>query len=202
MNKRVLVFLVALAIFPGCSKRKKTAEPHKDVTVSGYAYDTKNGIYDEDIEAFVFEDESNPFGPAQDATMDIKLVVEDAENGRDTRAEQSQFGLKTMYFDFDHHTIRPDQREALAYNAAKIRDLVKKGHSIVIEGHACRFAGSDTYNIHLSEKRAHNVRKELIKSGVPAKNLKTVGRGAEMCIVPHGNRQQQAPNRRVDFYVE
>ncbi len=41
-----------------------------------------------------------------------------------------------------------------------------------------------------------------MKHGINKAQLKTVGRGSEMPIVYGGAQEKQAPNRRVEFYVE
>ena len=52
----------------------------------------------------------------------------------------------------------------------------------------------------LSEDRARAVKETLEKEGVRGEVL-YVGYGCEHLIVPTGDRNQQAPNRRVEIYA-
>ena len=162
-------------------------------------------IFDDELEGFVLEDENgNAFAPDTEETEeDINVVEQDVADDVwfDKRSDRSnELGLKTVYFDFDEHGIRPDQKPVLEYDLKKVKELTEKG-TVVVEGHACRYAGSALYNMMLSEKRAKKVADFLIKKGVPGDKLKVVGRGYEMCVVADGDIEQQAPNRRVEFYV-
>ena len=51
--------------------------------------------------------------------------------------------------------------------------------TIVIEGHSCHSAGSKTYNMVLSERRAKAVSDRLVAAGIPADKIKIVSRGQE-----------------------
>ena len=58
------------------------------------------------------------------------------------------------------------------------------------------------YNKDLSAHRAEHVKAELVKLGVPADRIKTIGYGAARPIANNGNYQGRALNRRVEFKVE
>lgn len=198
MYKKLLVLLAVIAITPACKKGKKTIKDGE--VIAGYVSD-KKGIFDEDVEAFVLEDDQNPFAPAQSESVNITLIDDIDDSTNTSRETQSQFGLKTIYFDFDHYNIREDQKNMVHENAKKVNALLKKGHTVVIEGHACNSAGSKQYNMHLSEKRAQAIRKALVKEGVPSNHIKTVGRGCETPVIQNGSREQQAGNRRAEYFV-
>jgi len=159
----------------------------------------------EDVEGFILEEPGNAFVPPAPATEEeIALVEHDLvdEAWVDKRLDQAQeHGFRPVYFSFGEYSIRPDQQAVLDANLRRISGLVRKGSTIVVEGHACRFAGSALYNMHLSEQRAEAVAKYFTEQGVPREKMKVVGRGYEMCLVPEGDMEQQAANRRVEFYV-
>jgi outer membrane protein OmpA-like peptidoglycan-associated protein len=113
--------------------------------------------------------------------------------------EQSRHGFMPIYFEFDADCMKPAQNGAMENNLARAKKLIAQGKKIVIEGHACKFAGSPEYNMHLSEERAQCVYKYFVKNGIPKDKITLVGRGSEICVVPDGNKEQQAPNRRVEF---
>ncbi|MCL5436502.1 MAG: OmpA family protein [Candidatus Dependentiae bacterium] len=181
---------------PDMEKAPEVAEPEEP----------KIEIKQEPINAFAPAEIKK--GPAVSLFEEEEAAERAAEAKRS--AEQRKHGLKTIYFDFDRYTIRKDQEAALNHNLAIIKKLVAKkeakhGQNIAIklvsEGHACRYAGSDVYNMVLSEKRARAVTNWLVKHGIKRTYIKVVGRGYELCIVPEGSKEEQAPNRRVELYV-
>ena len=226
--KRLLVLLVALlAVGPGCRKKttKKPASTESIVVKKDTAAlkTKKEGIFlDEAVDKFSLQEEEkaqpktktdvkkeagNTFAPADIKNKKEAISLFEDEEAADKAleskrsAEQRKYGLKTIYFDFDKFVIRKDQSDALSRNLDILKKLTDEGKTIVVEGHACCSAGSDAYNMILSEKRARAIANWLIKKGLKRKQLKTVGRGYELCIVTGGSREEQAPNRRVEFYV-
>jgi hypothetical protein len=61
--------------------------------------------------------------------------------------------------------------------------------------------GSAAYNLELSEQRAEVVANELIRRGVPATDIVTVGRGEENLLVPTADGVSEPRNRRVEIVV-
>lgn len=225
MNKRIIVLSSLLLILSGCTKKKTTetivekptieiTEPQKEAItkpqetpITETKKEETKPIFDDEIEGFVLEEEgANAFTPPAEETEEeaINIIEQDEldDSWIDKRLEQAQeYGLKTIYFDFDKHAVRPDQRSILEYDVKRIKDLTGKNLTVVIEGHACKFAGSALYNMMLSEKRASAIADYLAEKGITRDHLKIVGRGYELCIVPEGDMEQQSPNRRVEFYV-
>lgn len=222
--KRLLIVLVALlTIAPGCRKKttKKPAATESIVVKDTPTPKTrKEGIFlDEAVDKFSLQEEEkaqtkttkkdagNSFAPANIKNKREAISLFEDEEAADKAleskrsAEQRKYGLKTIYFDFDKFVIRKDQTDALSRNLDILKKLTGEGKTIVVEGHACCSAGSDAYNMILSEKRARAIANWLVKNGLKRKQLKTVGRGYELCIVTGGTREEQAPNRRVEFYV-
>jgi outer membrane protein OmpA-like peptidoglycan-associated protein len=68
---------------------------------------------------------------------------------------------RTVYFDFDHYNIRPDQQHKLD-NLADVLKSDKEVKSVHIVGYADRI-GSASYNRALSEYRARNIENYLHK---------------------------------------
>ncbi len=208
MNKKIsLLALIVLAI-PAC--QKKTPEiatkgtPCEEKTSQSVAKTETKPLFDEDVEGFVLEEPGNAFAPRTEESEEEEISIEKEvdEDWIDKRLEQTQqYGFKTIYFNFDEYSIRPDQKAVLDYDAKKIAELTKKGSTIIVEGHACRFAGNSSYNMMLSENRANSVANYLVERGIPREKMKIVGRGFELCVVPEGDMEQQAPNRRVEFFV-
>lgn len=196
MKKNSLLVIGLIALASGCL-RKKTTGPEV-VTQTPDKAPQRQLFMEEDIDGFVLEEENDPFSSTQGFNESIKLV----EPSPEWKNEQvAQFAFKTIYFDFDNDALRQDQQTALHYDLAKVKEAVANGYTVVIEGHACNFAGSAVYNMMLSEKRAQAVARFLQDQGVSADKLKVVGRGSEMCVVSEGDKEAQAPNRRVEIYI-
>lgn len=98
-----------------------------------------------------------------------------------------------IYFDFDKHDIRADQRPGLAQNAAAIQ----AGALVVLGGHADE-RGTDAYNLALGLRRAYAVRNYLQDAGVLAE-FRCVSFGEERPADPGHNEGAWAQNRRVHF---
>ena len=73
--------------------------------------------------------------------------------------------------------------------------------SISINGHADR-AGTETYNMDLSERRARFVMKALEEAGVPAKLMQYFAFGETDPAVPTADGVREPKNRRVEIYIE
>lgn len=214
MNYRSIpLFLLALT-FSGCIQRK-AKKPVPTVTIDAAdpfdqpATLETHSLFVEDISTLAIEDDSehnlmqalSDGSPA--SSTDLIHAQQQAQLSFDAgRAQAEELGLfKRIYFDFDAYDVRPDQEATLAIDIQQARSAAERGDAIVVEGHACNSAGSGTYNLMLSEKRAQSVAKALLEAGIPAAQIKIVGRGSEMPLVPGGDRIQQSPNRRVELYV-
>ncbi len=98
-----------------------------------------------------------------------------------------------VYFDFDQDTIRPDAREVLMTQAAR---LTKSGAKAVLEGHADE-RGTREYNMALGERRGKAVRDFLIIQGVDRAKLEVVSYGEERPADAASSEMAWAKNRRV-----
>ena len=213
----VLLALPACCLFDSCRRGsfsyRKPAETvvHEETVVAPMmetmpaAPMTDEPVLVEDVEGFELTEPTNVLMPPteeseQRINREEPVAAEDA--WMDNRVDQAQeHGFRPVYFNFDDYSIRPDQKSVLDYNLKKVAQLTDKGSTVVVEGHSCRFLGSAVYNMMLSEKRAEEIVRHFVDQGIARDKLKVVGRGYEMCMVPEGDMEQQAPNRRVEFYV-
>jgi len=126
---------------------------------------------------------------------------------KEVECEDGSF--KKCHFNFDQHKVGEDQEKIIQENIDLAKDLLAKGDNptIIIEGHSCHSAGSMTYNMVLSEKRAKAVSDRFVAAGIPAENIKIVPRGQE---VPEkdefgnaitGSKDDQLLNRRAEVRV-
>lgn len=206
MKKYAIVLGLSLIVLPACRKKtwswRSDNEPEiqEPSSQDGYKKGDKRSLFVDDVDAFVLEEDADPFAAPSPVTM--RLTADDDQADAYNYASVSRDGFKTIYFDFDSSDVREDQQEALGFDARHIKSLANKGSTIMIEGHACDYAGSKQYNMQLSQKRAAQIKQMLMsRYDIDARTIKTVGRGCEMCIVPTGSKEQQAPNRRVEFYI-
>jgi outer membrane protein OmpA-like peptidoglycan-associated protein len=198
----LLVLLIGVA---GCGGKKTKVKTYKggdkevahnvDIPV---AQDGIRSLFDDELGEYALADEKN----SSDKAKNSDYSFEDDKNQK----------FKVVYFDFDHYTIREDQKDVVAYNVDQIKKSLDEAKDknikpvVIIEGHACHSAGSATYNLALSEKRAKVLRDFLVVQGIPAESIKIVGRGQEMPAIiggkaVEGDRVQQAPNRRDEVRV-
>jgi len=198
-------------LVPGCKKkaRRKSLE---STTNSPVAKTTGKGdqsgkqeFFDEEIDDFVLseKDEKNPFVEPVVSVGDSDTEDFEFEDEEETASlPEQKKGLKTVYYAFNQYKLTPDQKAGLELNVQEVKNSLKNDPStqFVVEGHACRSAGSDSYNLALSNRRGAEYIHYLVQNNIPKKSLKLVGRGSEMPIVPTGNAEEQAPNRRVELY--
>lgn len=119
----------------------------------------------------------------------------------DPTVEDSKEQFKTLYFAFDSNKLNKDDEPDMHHNIKYAKRMIKKGKTVVIEGHSCHSAGSATYNLALSEKRAQHVAQQCKDAGCKTKYIKVVGRGQEMPLRKGGSRKEQWPNRRVEMFA-
>jgi peptidoglycan-associated lipoprotein len=146
---------------------------------------------------------------------DIESVKSDVTSLRGDLANlRQEYGAKIsalesgMQFDmpvnfaFDDATVRDQDKAALD----KFADVAKKyygGSKITIEGFADP-AGSQHYNLALSQRRADAVRDYLSSKGLDLSVIKTVGYGKTRLVNPGAQRDDAGAeeNRRVTFVIE
>ncbi len=101
-----------------------------------------------------------------------------------------------VFFDWDRDTITTEGMAIIqaAANAFKAGTPVK----IMVTGYTDR-SGSPGYNQRLSERRANNVAKALVKLGVPREDMTVSGRGENDNRVPTADGVREPQNRRVEI---
>lgn len=212
--KRILVSLILFLFLPGCvpSRYQGVLTPGKKQNMQK-SYKKRNNRpqaselahLDEELDSFVLLDEGDEEFKLSDGLVigsyeDLYLDEDEDITFVDDR-DADLYDFKTAYFDFDKYSIRPDQLITFEHNLKAIKKAIQDKKTVVIEGHADNAAGTRAYNLQLSQKRAQTVADWLIEHGIPQRAIKVVGRGAEMLIVPTGNKNEQAPNRRVEIYT-
>lgn len=111
----------------------------------------------------------------------------------------SQAGIpdvRTIYFDFDKDTIRPEFESVLNAHAEYLRS--NPNTTVILEGHGDE-RGTREYNLGLGERRAQSVESYLTVQGVSPSQLEIVSYGEERPAVQGNSEQAYAQNRRVVF---
>lgn len=104
-----------------------------------------------------------------------------------------------IYFPFD--SDRPGEVASALLDELIRYILGAKDVQVLIHGHADR-AGSDAYNLALSERRAAYVRGRLVESGVSEKHIQHYGFGESDPKVPTADGVREPYNRRVEIFIE
>jgi iron complex outermembrane receptor protein len=104
-----------------------------------------------------------------------------------------------VFFDFDRSNVRADAGKIVEQAA----DYAKKNGKVVIHvtGHTDR-AGTDAYNLALSERRAKAVEAQLEKLGFTASQITISGKGESENLVPTGDGVREPQNRRVEIVMD
>ncbi|RON08390.1 porin [Pseudomonas brassicacearum] len=102
-------------------------------------------------------------------------------------------------FDFNKAVVKPN-----SYGDVKnLADFMKQypNTTTVVEGHTDS-VGPDAYNQRLSQKRADAVKQVLVKDGVEANRIHSVGYGKSRPIADNATEAGRTANRRVEAQVE
>ena len=108
--------------------------------------------------------------------------------------------LRSVHFDFDKATIRPDAKPVLdeAVNTLKQDE---GWQALIVEGHTDSI-GSEKYNMKLSQRRANAVREYLVQHGISASRIRSEGFGESNPVASNDTADGRAQNRRVELHVQ
>ncbi|WP_025733740.1 peptidoglycan-associated lipoprotein Pal [Carnimonas nigrificans] len=104
--------------------------------------------------------------------------------------------VRTIYFDFDHDTIRPEFESVLNQHAAYLQS--HPDAHVVLQGHTDP-QGTREYNLGLGERRANSVRQYLAVQGVNGSQVEVVSYGEERPASTGNSQEAYAQDRRVVF---
>jgi outer membrane protein OmpA-like peptidoglycan-associated protein len=204
VKKGSFLLLALLVSLPGCFGRKdKKADSRSKKMAQNGEFSSVNmaladGEMDESMRSFFNDMEE--FVSFAEQNGDFELAEADG-----VRADESS-KFDTIYFAFDRYKVDANEADKVKEDARRAQEALAKAKEedasavLVVDGHSCNSAGTDAYNLALSEKRAKEVADQLVANGVDRSDLKVVGRGTEMMVV-QGNREEQWANRRVELHV-
>lgn len=106
--------------------------------------------------------------------------------------------LKPIFFDFDIHELREDQRQILDENIAILKDYPDL--YILVGGHA-DYHGSIDYNVALSERRAKTVKDYMVKNDIDPRKITIYSYGESYPYDKYDINPNWESDRWVDILV-
>lgn len=103
---------------------------------------------------------------------------------------------RSVYYDFDTYTIKPEFRPMVEAHAAYLRE--HRGASLLIEGNGDERGGRE-YNLALGQRRAEAVKSMMVLLGVSERQIETVSFGEEKPKAVGHEESAWAQNRRSDI---
>ena len=111
---------------------------------------------------------------------------------------ESSKHLSMIHFDFGKHTIKREDRSALARNASWLKEHPEI--TVKIEGH-CDERGTEDYNLALGDRRANAVKDYLLSFGIEPSRLKSTSFGEESPVCKEKTELCWSQNRRAEFFI-
>lgn len=111
---------------------------------------------------------------------------------------QANMAKYLVFFDWDKATLTPEARRVVATAADEYK---KTGAAKIVATGYTDLSGTKEYNLKLSERRADAVKAELVRLGVPANVITTIGMGEADPLVPTKDGVREAQNRRVEIQI-
>ena len=99
-----------------------------------------------------------------------------------------------VFFDYDKHNVRNDQRAQLEKQAAWLKRYPQV--QVTIEGHADE-RGTREYNLALGERRANSAKDFLVANGIAANRVRVISYGKERPVALGHDEASWAQNRRA-----
>ncbi|HEX4854850.1 peptidoglycan-associated lipoprotein Pal [Arenimonas sp.] len=137
--------------------------------------------------------------PVEEAVTETPAVTQPASDGRYTPADldtDSCLRQRTVYFDFDQDTLRPEFQAIMACHAKYLNDRPES--RITLEGNADE-RGTREYNLGLGERRGNAVSGALQGAGGSAGQLTVVSYGEERPTCGESSETCWQQNRRVEI---
>ncbi|HTH55507.1 MAG TPA: PorP/SprF family type IX secretion system membrane protein [Cyclobacteriaceae bacterium] len=106
----------------------------------------------------------------------------------------------TLHFHFEYNSVDLDD-ETEKYLGELTATLAENGNlKLKITGFTDN-RGNEKYNLHLSKKRAEEVKRFLVKSGIAAERITADGKGMSDPLNGNSTEEERSKNRRVEISV-
>lgn len=152
-----------------------------------------------------FDDKRTPITLLLSDDADLDVSIEHKGNSTsDISDKLNQMHVGVTHFAFDRFKapINNDYAE-LKNIVALINAKYAENNNIkvLITGHSCNWAGSEKYNLQLSDKRALMVSKYILKhTSLSRDNVMHYGCGTSQ-LLGDGDKEQQSVNRRAEIFI-
>ena len=130
------------------------------------------------------------------AAMKAAQQKSDAELAAMKAAQQKAEADLAIYFDFKSTSVKPDAEEEEAIQAICEAMKADPEMKVIITGHADN-SGSHRVNWRYGNKRAHALKRYMVKQGAPAKNIKCESKGESQPVADNDTKEGRALNRRA-----
>ncbi len=201
-----LTMILAVGLLPACKKDQKSMlkRPEQEQAIMPLAFNNRDAIsiFDEDVEAFVLEEDNleSPYDRAFDT--DIALAQNMAVQDFTLEQLDTKDEMQTVYFPYDSQEPLSNQKGALKQTVQKAKEFYESGRVICCKGHSCKWHGTRAYNLALSMNRANKIARYLEEEAhIPKNRIKIFGVGNEEPVAFDETKDGQAPNRRVEIYA-
>lgn len=134
----------------------------------------------------------NGFWQAMNVT-ETAMAAEPASMVQQPETRQPEFFR--VFFDWDRSDLTADARRMIDQAIQRSRS---QGQDIRLIGHTDS-TGNDSYNMHLSQRRAETVKAYLIVNDVPRETITTIARGERDQQVQTADGVREAENRSVSI---
>jgi OmpA family len=135
------------------------------------------------------------------ALLVVTVPAVHAQSGAEAIAQPGMEspGRYLVTFGLDQATLTEPNRQVIAQAA----EYYRQGGTpqVAVTGYTDT-SGSAAHNLELSQRRAEVVAEELVRNGVPATEIVTIGRGEEDLRVPTADGVREARNRRAEIVME
>lgn len=174
MKKQLCGIIISASLLMGC---QSTSTDTNSAITSTPTIESFVHYYDQQIKGFITDDIGSV------ATTDEEIIV--LLNGDKS-------------FDSGSIDIKSEGRMVLSHLAALLNN--KPESEVFIAGHTDS-RGSKTFNMSLSNKRAHSVFAFLTDNGVDGNRLTTYGFGESEPIATNMNAEGRKKNRRIEIRI-
>jgi peptidoglycan-associated lipoprotein len=140
---------------------------------------------------------SKNLSPKDDKTIASSEIK--TELNKKNKSGKSEIARKIIYFDTNSFALNEEKNTLLK---SEILPLIKSDAKIVIivEGH-CDERGSNLYNKKLGKKRAQEIKRFLVKSGVKSTKISVVSYGENKPIDAGHDENAWSKNRRSEIVL-
>jgi peptidoglycan-associated lipoprotein len=137
-----------------------------------------------------------PMGPGSTTGPGSTSGMSDGMYGPGDLDTDACLRQRTIYFDFDQDTLRPEFQAQIACHAKYLRD--RPGSRMTLEGNADE-RGTREYNLGLGERRGNAVSGAIQGNGGSAAQMSVVSYGEERPVCSDSSEDCWQKNRRVEI---